>query len=79
MQAAYNTTRDGLTPNATDTRAWTSYTLTFEGTCASNYLTSYGQNGPVGKGLSLLDSAGIRSNYVNTTALTPAANISTAG
>jgi hypothetical protein len=77
LQANYNATLDGPIPNATET--WTSYTLTFDGQCASNYLTSYGQTGPVGKGVSLLDTTGIRSNYVNATMLVPATNISTAG
>lgn len=77
LQANYNATLDGPIPNATET--WTSYTLTFNGQCASNYLTSYGKSGPVGKGVSLLDTTGIRSNYVNATMLVPAANISTAG
>ncbi|DBA99565.1 TPA: hypothetical protein ACH3X3_012144 [Trebouxia sp. C0006] len=77
VPANYNATLDGPIPNATET--WTSYTLTFNGQCASNYLTSYGKSGPVGKGVSLLDTTGIRSNYVNATMLVPAANISTAG
>ncbi|KAL0036071.1 hypothetical protein WJX79_001223 [Trebouxia sp. C0005] len=77
VPANYNATLDGPIPNATET--WTSYTLTFNGQCASNYLTSYGKSGPIGRGVSLLDTTGIRSNYVNATMLVPAANISTAG
>ncbi|KAL0017720.1 hypothetical protein WJX77_008688 [Trebouxia sp. C0004] len=68
VPANYNATLNGPIPNATQT--WTSYTLTFNGQCASNYLTSYGKTGPVGKGVSLLDTTGIRSNYVNATMLT---------
>lgn len=69
LQATFNATLDGPMPNATGPNStWTSYTLTFDGTCGSDYLTNYGQNGPVGYGLSLLDNTGIRSNYVNVSA-----------
>ena len=89
LQATFNATLDGPMPNATGPNStWTSYTLTFDGECASNYLTNYGQNGPVGYGLSLLDNTGIRSNFVNTSAtamvnttdaMAPASAIGTAG
>ena len=89
LQATFNATLDGPMPNATGPNStWTSYTLTFDGTCASDYLTNYGQNGPVGQGLSLLDNTGFRSNYVNvsaaamvntTAAMAPASAIGTAG
>lgn len=78
LQAEFNATLAGSTPpNATET--WTSYTLTFNGTCASNYLTNYGKSGPVGRGLSLVDNSGIRSTYGNTTMMMGPAGVATSG
>lgn len=78
LQAEFNATVAGSTPpNATET--WTSYTLTFNGTCASNFLTNYGKSGPVGQGLSLVDNTGIRSTYVNSSMMPPPASVVTSG
>ncbi|KAL3136240.1 hypothetical protein ABBQ32_007252 [Trebouxia sp. C0010 RCD-2024] len=78
VPAEFNATVAGSTPpNATET--WTSYTLTFNGTCASNFLTNYGKSGPVGQGLSLVDNTGIRSTYVNSSMMPPPASVVTSG
>lgn len=45
MQASFNGTG---TPASNDT--WSIFSLTFDGNCASNFLTNYGKSGPLGKG-----------------------------
>ena len=45
FQVTYNGTG---TPNATS--VWTQFGLTFNGTCESAQLTSYGQHGALGRG-----------------------------
>ena len=77
LQADFNFTEAGTTPpGANDT--WTNFVLTFNGTCASDYLTEYGSNGPLGRGLSLADDSGIESRYVNATMFSPG-SVATAG
>ena len=77
LQADFNFTEAGTTPpGANDT--WTEFVVTFNGTCASDYLTGYGNNGPLGRGLSLVDESGIESNYVNATMFS-SGSVATAG
>lgn len=77
LQADFNFTEAGTTPPGADD-TWTDFVLTFNGTSASDFLTEYGSNGPLGRGLSLVDDSGIESKYVNATMMSPS-SVATAG